>query len=131
MDNILAAQELFQKKFGLSIQTELINTNAFILTVQTHSAPGLHLSPGITFSDNEEADSFSSHGRSTWVFIDYVEHNLRTMLMDETGLTDNYDIDFKWDKTPEGLKRALRDQLGLELTPTNMLIEMLVVEKAK
>jgi uncharacterized protein (TIGR03435 family) len=31
----------------------------------------------------------------------------------------------------EELKQALADQLGLELVPTNMPIEMLVVEKAQ
>jgi uncharacterized protein (TIGR03435 family) len=31
---------------------------------------------------------------------------------------------------PQNLKQALLDQLGLELVPTNMPIEMLVVEKA-
>jgi uncharacterized protein (TIGR03435 family) len=38
----------------------------------------------------------------------------------------------KWPRRdPAGLKQALLDQLGLELVPTNMPIEMLVVEKAK
>ena len=32
---------------------------------------------------------------------------------------------------PEGLKQAVFDQLGLEIIPTNMPIEMLVVEKAR
>jgi uncharacterized protein (TIGR03435 family) len=31
----------------------------------------------------------------------------------------------------DGLKQVLSEQLGLELVPTNMRIEMLVVEKAE
>jgi len=33
--------------------------------------------------------------------------------------------------TPDILKQAVLDQLGLELVPTNMPIEMLAVEKAQ
>ena len=57
--------------------------------------------------------------------------------MDQTGLAGRYDIDLKWDEPDhqhpnvDGIKAALRIQLGLELVPTNLPVEMLVVEKAK
>jgi len=62
---------------------------------------------------------------------------LQMPVIDETGLTGNYDIDFEWtergeaDPNHDALKKILLDQLGLELVPTNMPIEMLVVEKVK
>ncbi|HEX9047168.1 MAG TPA: sigma factor-like helix-turn-helix DNA-binding protein [Verrucomicrobiae bacterium] len=61
-------------------------------------------------------------------------------VINATGLTNRYaDISFKWpirrtsdDKVYLGvLNEELRNQLGLELVPTNMPIEMLVVEKVK
>ena len=56
-------------------------------------------------------------------------------VIDETGLTESYDfelhLDSKSKNYTEAIKNALREQLGLELVPTNMPIEMLVVEKAQ
>ena len=55
---------------------------------------------------------------------------MNIVVIDQTGLTRNLDIDFKWDKTPEGLKRALLDELGLKLTPSRQTVEFVVVDKA-
>jgi uncharacterized protein (TIGR03435 family) len=43
-------------------------------------------------------------------------------------------LKWRWqegESAKEALKQAVLDQLGLELVPTNMPIEMLVVEKVK
>lgn len=69
-----------------------------------------------------------------------LEYRLHIPIIDQTRFTNAFDFDLKWDSaldrpfTPnglEGLKEALLDQLGLELVPTNMPINMLVVEAAK
>ena len=52
------------------------------------------------------------------------------LVIDRTRIKGNMDIELNWDVTPEGLKQALIDQLGLELVPGNEFIEFLVVEKA-
>ena len=56
-------------------------------------------------------------------------------VVDQTGLTNSYDFSLKWksdgDSNLAALQQALEDQLGLELVPTNMPVEMLVVEKTK
>jgi uncharacterized protein (TIGR03435 family) len=54
--------------------------------------------------------------------------------MDQTRLTNHFDIDLKWERNDpqhEKLKQSLIDQLGLELVPGTAPIEMLVVEKSK
>jgi uncharacterized protein (TIGR03435 family) len=51
----------------------------------------------------------------------------------EPGLSGNYDLTYRW-KNPDDRNQAVSKELaqaGLELVPTNMPIEMLVVEKAK
>ncbi len=57
-------------------------------------------------------------------------------VIDETGLTNTYDIKLRWNgklrgnAEKKGFENALREQLGLELVPARQSIEMLVVEKA-
>jgi uncharacterized protein (TIGR03435 family) len=65
-----------------------------------------------------------------------LEGQLGKPVLDETGLTNNYDYELKWTEAgdehpkPDVLVQAVRDQLGLELKPATRPIEMLVVDKA-
>jgi len=66
----------------------------------------------------------------------FCEGQLGIPVLDGNGNTNKYDFDLKWrwqegESAKEALKQAVLDQLGLELVPTNMPIEMLVVEKVK
>jgi uncharacterized protein (TIGR03435 family) len=66
-----------------------------------------------------------------------LERYFNITIFDQTGLTDTYDFAVKWNepdpkqKNFEGLKQALRDQLGLELMSSRAPLEMLVLEKVK
>jgi uncharacterized protein (TIGR03435 family) len=69
-------------------------------------------------------------------FIPFLEWRIGKPVVNQTGLTGNYDLQMQWpsragESEKNALVRALSEQLGLELVPTNTLIEMLVVEKAK
>ena len=71
--------------------------------------------------------------------VQYLETYFEMPVLDRTGLQGSFDFKLKWDLPKERhhnpdsdpLKEALLDQLGLELVPSNMPIEMLVVEKVK
>jgi uncharacterized protein (TIGR03435 family) len=53
-------------------------------------------------------------------------------VVDETGLTDEYDWDLPYNDVDKSLLlNAMRDQLGLEVAPVKRMLEMLVVEKAE
>jgi uncharacterized protein (TIGR03435 family) len=57
-------------------------------------------------------------------------------VIDETGLTDAYDIQLQWDPKLQGddsikaIEQAVHDQLGFDLVPDRRSVEMLVVEYA-
>jgi uncharacterized protein (TIGR03435 family) len=68
------------------------------------------------------------------VLANQLDSLLQIPTIDQTGLTNNFDINLKWnrnDSQHNSLKQALLDQLGLELVPSRKPIEMLVVEKVK
>jgi uncharacterized protein (TIGR03435 family) len=52
------------------------------------------------------------------------------VIIDQTKLIGNFDIDFKWDETPDDLKRVLLDELGLILTPSRQTVDFVIVDKA-
>ncbi len=69
-------------------------------------------------------------------FIPLLEEKMGKPVVNQTGLTEHYNLDLQWNTASgevekENIKQALLDQLGLELVPTNMPIEILVVEKAQ
>jgi uncharacterized protein (TIGR03435 family) len=65
-----------------------------------------------------------------------VEHALNMPVVDQTGLTNLYDMELTWGEggwtpDPDKLKQALLDQFGFQLKPDTQTIEMLVLKKAK
>jgi uncharacterized protein (TIGR03435 family) len=123
-----------RKKFGLEVRREHIETNVLLLTVRSSNAPGLKLnSDPFQWGPQLTKKSFSCHG-GIWKLVQSLEDYFGTIVVDRTGLTGHYDINVKWDSAPtrEVLKRALRDQLGLELVPSDdpVAIPMFVAEKA-
>jgi uncharacterized protein (TIGR03435 family) len=119
-----------KRKFGLIGRREQVETNVLVLTVQSGDAAGLRRSAGRP-AGLQTDDSYSAHHQTIWTLVNYLEQSLHVVVLDQTGLTDNFDIDFQWDKTPEGLKRVLLDELGLKLSPGKQAVEFVKVEKAK
>jgi uncharacterized protein (TIGR03435 family) len=56
-------------------------------------------------------------------------------IIDQTGLTQHFSIDLKWDpRSPAGtdaVKQVMLKKLGLVLVPSRESVEVLVVERAK
>lgn len=129
--NFLAVQQAIQKQFGLAGLYEKIQTNVLVLAVKFPNARGLRPASG-EFSGHTGWDFYSAHGQGIYTLVNYLESCSGMIIVDQTQLKGNYDIDFKWDgRTFDGLKEALLDQTGLELTPTNTTVQILVVEQAQ
>ena len=122
-----ALQAELKRKFGLVGHLETNEVNCLLLQVKTKNATSLKRSV-LPESGSELDDSYSAHHQVLWPLVDYLEEHLGTVVIDRTGLTGSFDIDFKWDKTPDGLKQVLLEQTGLELVPAKEPVEFLVVE---
>src|SRR6266480_313210 len=134
-----ALQQEIKRQFGLTGRLETRETDVLLLSVKNPDTGGLR-------------PSTTQRGESSYRFTPgqfvCVNKPLRTLagdleayfeipVIDQTGLTGNFDIDLKWNerdwqhRNPEALKQALVAHLGLELVPSREPVEMLVVEKTR
>jgi len=132
--NAEALQKEVEKQFRVVAKREMIETNVLVLTVKIPDAQGLKpTKTQHSSSEGSGSDRFSCVNQSISFLAGYLEGEFGTPVIDQTGLTQNFDINLKWNRNDpqhDSLKQALLDKLGLELVPTNMPVEMLVVEKA-
>jgi len=142
-------QAEIKKRFGLVGHTETLNTNIFLLKVRNTNAPGLipiYGAKAATYGASRGAPINLPPGSGgRWMespnetlanFAIYLEFKLKQMVRNQTGLTGHYEIQLRWqakdgEADNDAFKRAVLEQLGLELVSTNMPVEMLVVEKVK
>ena len=126
-----------KKRFGVTAHRETREADVLFLKVADSNPPDLKRHQG----DN---------GNSSWIggnqevkiinqdlsgFFSNLESVLGVPVINQTGLSGNYDLQLKWQPNPgetvkDAYKRALLEQLGLELVPAKMPIDTLVVTKA-
>jgi uncharacterized protein (TIGR03435 family) len=131
-----ALRRELEKQFGIVGRDETVETNVLFLRIVFPNAPGLR--PTTTRDHSTSSQSWGEYQAVNQQFFNvghFLEGELGIPVVDQTGLTGNYDVDLKWneqnDPQHENLKRALQEQLGLELVPGTAPVEMLVVEKVK
>jgi len=128
-----ALQQQINRQFGLVEKRETIETNVYLLTLRNPHAPQLKRS---TSNRNNSLDCSPKDGSFRCVndpipaLARFLEDALGTPVIDQTGLTNRYDINFEGGSDPEGLKQTVLNEVGLELVPGQMPIEFLVVDKA-
>jgi uncharacterized protein (TIGR03435 family) len=135
-----ALRETIQRRFGLVGHTETIVTNAFLVRVANPYAPGLKPASPV---DGQQVGWYGENWSLTIrdqpldnFLGEYIESQVGQPVFNETGLTGRYDLHVQWhpqagESDKSAFERALSEQLGLELVPTNMPVKMLVVEKTK
>lgn len=131
-----AMQQEIEKKFGVIGDYEMVKTNVLLLKVKYPNVAALKPSISKTGSSSIGNGIISVTHFNMNGFAYLVENHFKFPVIDQTGLTKDFDFEISWDDYEggypnlNGFKQALLNQLGLELVPTNMPIEMLVVEKA-
>ena len=134
-----ALQKEIARKFGVTGHLETRETDVFILKPDVAGVRGFKISHSMP---NGRAMIPESGGSSFFeqpvtILAINLEQYVKSPIVDQTGLAERYDFTLKWDETGakqpnlEGLKQALRDQLGLELVPAREPVEILIVEKVK
>jgi hypothetical protein len=124
--NFEQVQAQIKRQFGLTWQVETRVTNVLALTVQNPAAPGLQ--------PNAEVSLAGDRSWNAKMLADSLEERFHWRIVDTTKLEDSQSYSFVVPDKPadlDAVKKTLHDVYGLELVPTNMPIEMLVVEKAK
>jgi uncharacterized protein (TIGR03435 family) len=131
-----ALQKAIREKLGLTAQKQVREEEVYILKAHPGDFPGLE--PSVAKGTSGSVKSGS--GRLDFVngpialLSNTLENFLGRPILDETGLTGRFDIFVSWDEPDEnrpdreGLKKALTEQLGIELVPDKRPLEMLVAQ---
>ncbi|HYV27052.1 MAG TPA: sigma-70 family RNA polymerase sigma factor [Candidatus Eisenbacteria bacterium] len=134
--------ESVKKKFGLIGKYEMRDMDVLLLEVDHPNAPGLKpgtaLSPGQTPQLTRVSQGVAFYkNRPIFHLARRLEVDLQIPVVDQTGLTGNYDLDVpeSFGGTPaeklEEARRWLRDDFGMKLVPARQPREVLVIEKVK
>ena len=138
-----ALQRVLKAKLGLVGRRETENMDVLLLEVNRANTPGLkppvlekndtYWATGVFHSSDEVIDTGAPRFDG---LANYLERYFKMPVIDQTGITQHFSTAVRWKEVKghpnhEGMEQVLLDRLGLELVPTNMPIEMLVVEKVK
>jgi uncharacterized protein (TIGR03435 family) len=124
-----------KRQFGVVAHTEAREMDVLVLKVINPNAPGLKISAGGGPNIWTENGSIKLLGYKMADFTHVIGVFFSHPVIDETGLSDAYDVEAKWDSHLKGnalqteIENIMRNQFGLELTPDKRSVQMLVVEK--
>jgi uncharacterized protein (TIGR03435 family) len=136
--------EALQQEIGkyfkqVVVKRKQVATNVLVLKLANAAGRGIQdPTPGKSgATESFIGNTFTVFNQPLATVDDFLEHYFAIPIIDQTGITGKHNMSIQWTKNwwsndpqnREGLKPAILDQLGIELVPTNMPIEMLVVKK--
>ena len=135
-----ALQQELKTTLGFTGRREMRETDVFFLKIQSPDAPGLNTATVRGPQNWRRAGQFycddvplSSTNRALQGLAGFLEQAFNRPVVDQTGLTQHFNIDLRWDarhpRQREAVKEAMLNQLGLKLVPGRESVEMLVMEK--
>lgn len=127
------AQSALLTAFALRTRRE--NRLADVLILKIPDGKQHKLTPTAMEDGGRSMSSWNTGIEMTGVHFDYfvetLARRLKQPVVNETGVSDRFDINLKWDvDAPEAIIKAVNSDLGLELQPAKRSIEFLVIEDA-
>jgi uncharacterized protein (TIGR03435 family) len=132
-DNVQALQREFEKTSNLSVRKEKRQTDVLLLTLKRRNAGGLRRSAAARSQSSSRwmGDKYEGINVPLSTLVLFLQQRFNIPVVDQTGLAGQFDIDISWRHSyPDTLKQAVVNDLGLELVPGRIPIEMLMVEAA-
>jgi uncharacterized protein (TIGR03435 family) len=131
-----ALQAEVKSKFGLVAEREIMQTNVLILRLDHTNAPGLTPMAMRTATPAPNQPGMM-RVPNVAILTSILESQLQLPVIDQTGLTGSYDIQFPMIRRTPGqpsdalqqAKKIFIEQLGLDLVESNAPVEVLVVKK--
>jgi uncharacterized protein (TIGR03435 family) len=118
---------------GFAARKETRETDVLLLKIKDPGLLALHASKRGSKTHYKHDEGMIGWSNFPLSFIvGFLEGAYHKPILVQPGLSGNYDITFQWEDVNRR-EQAVSEELaqaGLELVPTNMPIEMLVVEKA-
>jgi uncharacterized protein (TIGR03435 family) len=124
-------KQALEAAFHLKLHEEMKETPVYVLRKAEGQEPKLRLATtkGKSSRWTPGKGEVEAMGASVGTVTHVAQFVLGDEVLDETGLTDRYDFDLKWDgKQPNSIIAAIRDQLGLELAIEHRKLDHLVVD---
>jgi len=127
------AQSALLTAFALRTRRENRLADVFVLKIPDGKQH--KLTPTAMEDGGQSMSSWNTGIEMTGVHFDYfvetLARRLKRPVVNETGVSDRFDISLKWDvDAPEAIIKAVNNDLGLELQPAKRSIEFLVIEDA-
>jgi uncharacterized protein (TIGR03435 family) len=132
-------RDKIKRQFGFVAHRETQERGVLLLKVRNPGAAGLRkivqYDPDYGPPIQSSIEGLNSKNFPLNWLAQELEGHLQIPVLDQTGLTNRIALNLRWNKLPgetveDTTRRVVLDQLGLELVPTNMPVEMLVVERA-
>ena len=127
--------------FGIEVQTKKQNLKVYVMTACSTNAPGIkHVQRGR--GGGQRPGGFYLNGTKMDVIVSFMELSLDKPIINETGMAGLWSVDVKWQMAqselnsdsnpdPDKVIKAVREQLGLELTSTNRTLDVLEITRTR
>ena len=124
-------QQALEVTFGLKVRREMREADVFVLRPGPDKGAGLTPSKANESSERHDKGFIRAKKQPIKKLVDELEGMfLRAPVVDETGLTAEYDWDLPYNRASNNLLvDAIRTQLGLEVVKAKRRIEFLVIER--
>ena len=127
-------QQAVSRITGFTAQKEIRQTDALLLKIKDPALLAQHVSKKGTKMSHKYGEGIqAAFNQPILDTAHFLETTFHKPVLVQIGMTERYDFTFRW-QDPQHKQTDLNRELeeaGLELMPTNMPIEMLVVEKTK